>query len=268
MSDFLRQMAAASAARAETLQSGFPASQLDRPVRPLVLDRFDLIAEIKRLSPAAGALAPADEDRASRARQYTEGGAAAISVLTEPSRFGGALEHLQDVAAAADVPVMRKDFLVDVRQVEEARAAGASGVLLILALLDDAALRGMLDCAFELSMFVLLECFDENEVKRASRLVEHGSMAAHASQGRLLVGVNSRDLRTLGLDAGRLRSLAPLLPAAAVTVAESGLSEASDAAQAAGLGYRMALVGTALMRADDPARLIRGMLRAGRERLS
>lgn len=268
MSDFLRQMAAASAARAESLQGAFRASDFDRPVRPLVLDRFDLIAEIKEHSPAEGALAAANEDRGARARQYMEGGAAAISVLTEPSRFGGALGHLEEVATVADVPVMRKDFLVDVRQVEEARAAGASGVLLILSLLDDSMLRAMLDCAFELSMFGLLECFDENDVERAARLVEHGSIAARAEERRLLVGVNSRNLRTLALDTNKLRALAPLLPEAAVAVAESGLREASGAAEAADLGYRMALVGTALMRAAEPARLIRAMLRAGRERLS
>lgn len=268
MSDFLRQMAAASAARAENLQGAFRASDFDRPVRPLVLEGFDLIAEIKERSPAEGMLGSANENRTARARQYVQAGAAAISVLTEPSRFGGALGHLEEVAAVADVPVMRKDFLVDVRQVEEARAAGASGVLLILALLDDPVLRAMLDRAFELSMFVLLECFDENDLERAARLVEDGSFAARAGERRLLVGVNSRDLRTLGVDTGRLRALAPLLPEAAVGVAESGLSEASDAAEAAGLGYRIALVGTALMRAAEPDRLIRAMLAAGRERLS
>jgi indole-3-glycerol phosphate synthase len=268
MSDFLRQMAAASAARADNLPSAFRAVDFDKPVRPLVLDGFDVIAEIKERSPAEGVLAAADEDRASRARQYVQAGAAAISVLTEPSRFGGALGHLAEVAAVADVPVMRKDFLVDVRQIEEARAAGASGVLLILALLDDPVLRRMLDRAFELSMFVLLECFDESDLGRAAQLLERGSMAVQAGERRLLVGVNSRDLRTLAVDPDRLRALAPLLPEGAVAVAESGLSEANDAAEAASLGYRMALVGTALMRAAEPERLVRGMRRAGRERLS
>lgn len=268
MSDFLRQMASASAARAESLPRGFRAAAFDRPVRPLALGRFDVIAEIKERSPAEGALAGAGHDRARRARQYADGGAAAISVLTEPSRFGGALGHLEEVAAAATVPVMRKDFLVDVRQVQEARAAGASGVLLIMTLLDDAALRAMLDCALELSMFVLLECFDEGDLERAARLVENGILAERAREGRLLIGVNARNLRTLGVELDRLRALAPLVPGAAVSVAESGIGDAMQAAEAAGLGYRMALVGTALMRTADAAGLIRSMLDAGRERLS
>lgn len=267
MSNFLRQMAGASAERAETL-GPFRAASFGKPVLPLVLDRFDVIAEIKERSPSEGALATNGDDRVERALQYAEGGAAAISVLTEPSRFGGALDHLAEVAAAVSVPVMRKDFLVAVRQVEEARASGASGVLLIMALLDDARLRGMLDRAFELSMFVLLECFDERDLERAARLLEDGSIARWAAEHRLLVGINSRDLRTLRVAAGRLSAMAGLLPAGAAAVAESGLVDAASAADAAGLGYRMALVGTALMRAAEPACLVRDMLRSGRERLS
>lgn len=267
MSDFLRQMAEASAARAATLRA-FRDADLDKPVLPLRLARFDVIAEIKERSPSEGALALQGDDRVARALQYGQGGAAAISVLTEPSRFGGALAHLTEVAAGVGVPVMRKDFLVDRLQVEEARAAGASGVLLIAALLDDARLRAMLDRAFELSMFVLLECFDEGDLERASSLLEDGAIARHAAEHRLLVGINSRDLRTLRVDAGRLPALAGRLPGGAVAVAESGLDDAGAAADMAGLGYRMALVGTALMRAAEPARLVADMLRAGRERLA
>ena len=265
MSDFLRQMAATSAARAEALPRAFGAADFDKPVYPLALDRFDLIAEIKARSPSEGALVTDADDRAGRARQYARGGAAAISVLTEPSRFGGALEHLTEVAAAVGVPVMRKDFIVDVRQVQEARAAGASGVLLILALLDEHKLRAMLDCAFELSMFVLLECFDERDLERAVRLLEDGALAGRAAERLLLVGINSRDLRTLRVDADRLAALAPGLPEGAIAVAESGLGDAADAARVAGFGYRMALVGTVLMRAAEPDGLVRDMLRRGRE---
>lgn len=271
MSDFLSQMARASSARAEAVQGPFRSPDFGRPLLPLTLDGFDVIAEIKERSPAQGALAAAGEDRVWRARQYVAGGAAAISVLTEPSRFGGALEHLEQVAeavAGAAVPVMRKDFLVDRRQVEEARAAGASGVLLIAALQEDRALHAMLDCAFELSMFVLLECFDEGDLVRVSKLLEQDVLAAQAENGRLLVGINARNLRTLRVEAERLSALAPLLPRQAVAVAESGLTDAPDAAEVAGMGYRMALVGTALMRAAQPADLIQRMLRAGRDRLS
>jgi indole-3-glycerol phosphate synthase len=157
MSDFLQQMAKLSAERAGAV-GRIHAGDLDKPVATLQLGAFDIIAEIKGRSPAEGELAGADLDRVGQARDYARGGAAAISVLTEPSRFDGALAHLEEVAAAVpDTPVMRKDFLVDPVQVSEARKAGASGVLLITAMLSDDKLRAMLDCAFELGMFVLLE---------------------------------------------------------------------------------------------------------------
>jgi len=262
MSDFLQQMAQHSAERASNVGS-FVAGDLEKPVVPLRLSAFDVIAEIKGRSPAEGELAGADLDRSEQARQYAAGGAVAISVLTEPSQFGGALEHLEEVVAAVqDTPVMRKDFLVDPLQVLEARCAGASGVLLITAMLDDDRLRAMLDCAWEQEMFVLLECFDEDDLNRVSQLLEYPPDADHAVAGRLLVGVNTRNLRTLEVDNERLARLAPLLPDARC-VAESGLHTEDDAAAAAGLGYRLALVGTALMRSDDPAALIAAMRAAG-----
>ena len=163
MSDFLATMAQSSAERAARA-GPIGAAQLDKPVVPLQLGAFDVIAEIKDRSPAEGGLTARGVDRAARARQYADGGAAAISVLTEPSRFDGSLEHLEEVVTAvAGTPVMRKDFLVDPVQVLEARRAGASGVLLITAMLSDEKLRAMLDVAFELGMFVLLEAFDEND---------------------------------------------------------------------------------------------------------
>ena len=265
MSDFLRQMAAASAARAEAL-GAFRAADFDKPLYPLALARFDVIAEIKERSPSAGLLAANGADRAARARLYAEGGAAAISVLTEPARFGGAVGHLAEVAADVRIPVMRKDFLVDPRQVQEARAAGASGVLLIAAMATDASLRAMLDCAFELSMFVLLECFDESDLERAGGLLSDGAVAKQAAEQRLLLGINARDLRTLRVDPGRLAAMAARLPEGAVAVAESGIDDAAAAAGVAACGYRAALVGTALMRSPDPAGLVRRMLEAGRER--
>ncbi|MEX2124384.1 MAG: indole-3-glycerol phosphate synthase TrpC [Woeseia sp.] len=267
MSDFLRTMAAGSAERAASIRRSFPARELDLPTAPLRFGGFDLIAEIKERSPSEGVLAPQAGTRADRARQYVRGGAAAISVLTEPASFGGDLSHLRDVVAAvsgAGVPVMRKDFLVDARQILEARAAGASGVLLIAAMLSDAELAGMLDCAFEHSLFVLLESFDENDVARSLRLLRLERFADKAARGRLLVGVNSRNLRTLEVDPARLAGLLPRLPEGAVAVAESGLRTAEDAAAVASLGYRVALVGSALMRNADPAALIADMLAAGR----
>ena len=262
MSDFLQTMAASSAARAAQAPS-FVDADFDKPVVPLDLGTFDVIAEIKNRSPAEGQLgcqSPYSESKGashliSRAQAYAAGGATAISVLTEPSRFDGELAHLEDVVAAVpETPVMRKDFLVDPVQVLEARKAGASGVLLITTMLDDAKLGEMLDCAFEHGMFVLLESFDKDDLERSAQFLDR--------DGQLLIGVNTRNLRTLEVDPDRLERLGPSLPAARC-VAESGLRSPEDAARVAGWGYTMALVGTALMRSDDPTALVTGMRDAG-----
>ena len=267
MSDFLCTMADGSAQRAASIGQAFSARDFDLPVFPLILQGFDLIAEIKMRSPSEGELSREQASHGERALQYVRGGAAAISVLTEPSRFGGDMSHLREVVAAVKgqrIPVMRKDFLVDVRQVLEARAAGASGVLLIAAMLRDKPLQNMLDCAFEHSLFVLLESFDADDVLRTRKLLELPRYADKAAHGQLLAGVNSRNLRTLQVDPGSLARLSHSLPAGTVTVAESGLKDAEDAASVSGLGYGVALVGTALMRGPDPAALIGEMLAAGR----
>ena len=262
MSDFLQTMAASSAERAAAA-APFAAADFDKPVAPLTLSDFEIIAEIKNRSPAEGALAKEDDDRPARAAGYAAGGAAAISVLTEPTRFAGALEHLEEVAAAVPgTPVMRKDFLVEPIQILEARASGASGVLLIMTMLPDKKLREMLDCAAEHDMFVLLESFDGEDLSRASGLLDNPVDHERAERGQLLFGVNTRDLRSLHVDPHRLAALAPDLPHARC-VAESGLHDADDAATVATLGYRLALVGTALMRSDDPAGLIAAMRSAG-----
>lgn len=258
MSDFLQDMAKSSAARAAQAPS-FTAADFDKPVVPLTPGPFGIIAEIKRRSPAEGRLDTTPEFGTSylisRAEAYAAGGAAAISVLTEPSRFDGELAHLEDVAAALhETPVMRKDFLVDPVQVLEARKAGASGVLLITTMVDDATLRAMIDCAWEHGMFVLLESFDEEDLGRSARFL--------GGAGQLLIGVNTRNLRTLEVDGDRLRNLASSLPDA-ICVAESGLSVPEDAARVAGWGYTMALVGTALMRSENPGALITAMTTAG-----
>ena len=262
MSDFLQTMAAASRERAAAA-GRLSAASFDKPLVPLRLGGFDVIAEIKDRSPAEGDLAKEGSDRRARAQRYAQGGAAAISVLTEPSHFSGSLEHLEEVVAAVpNTPVMRKDFLVDPVQVLQARASGASGVLLIVTMLGDDKLREMLDCATEHGMFVLLESFDSDDLSRASGLLDNPDNQERAEKGQLLFGVNTRNLRTLHVDPERLKKLAPALPAARC-VAESGLHDANDAARVAELGYRLALVGTALMRSDDPSALVTAMRLAG-----
>lgn len=271
MSDFLRDMAASSRERAAKLPARYSGAALDRPVFPLRLDSFDIIAEIKDTSPAEGVLASGGADRKQRALDYARGGAAVISVLTEPSRFSGEAGHLEEVAdtvASLELPVMRKDFLVDTRQVIEARACGASGVLLIAAMQSDAELSSMLDCAFDHSLFVLLESFDADDLSRSSKLLQNSRYADAAASGRLLVGINTRNLRTLQVDPARLERLSGELPPGVVAVAESGQTTSDDVARVAGWGYSMALVGTALMRSPNPGELIADMRAAGRERKS
>ena len=268
MSDFLQTMAASSAERAAAASATLRAADFDKPLVPLCLDDFDIIAEIKDRSPAEGDLAAAGSNRSEQAARYAAGGAAAISVLTEPSRFAGELDHLEEVVAAVpDTPVMRKDFLVEPVQILEARRAGASGVLLIVTMLSDATLSDMLACAWEHGMFVLLESFDADDLARTSRLLQQPVHADKAASAELLVGVNTRNLRTLKVDAERLEKLAPVLPQARC-VAESGLRAASDAGQVAAWGYRLALVGTALMQSADAAALVAAMRAAGRARIA
>ena len=267
MSDFLNKMARTSRARAEAVTRTFKPSDLDRPAYPLRLTGFDLIAEIKERSPAEGELSADAGNRSDRAKLYVEGGAAAISVLTEPEHFDGTLSHLGEVVDAvspAEMPVMRKDFLVDQVQILEAKAHGASGVLLITAILDDDNLTSMLDCAFEHDLFVLLESFEELDLERSVHILQRVKYRELAARKKFLVGVNTRNLRTLAVDPLRLKKFGPILPHGVTSVAESGQRTAEDAACVSGWGYDMTLVGTALMRADEPARLIEDMLNAGR----
>lgn len=273
-SDFLRGMAAASRDRDQAARARLSDAQLRSQL--LCLDEpcalrlppggFDVIAEIKKRSPAEGKLDAALASPAEQARAYTAGGAAALSVLTEPTRFDGSLDDLHDAARAAGAtPAMRKDFLVSRYQVREARLAGASGVLLIAAMLDAEQLEAMLEAAFELNLFALVEVFDEADLDRTLPLLARMGPAEAAGRCRYLLGVNCRDLRTLRVDFGHFEKLAPLLPDTVPWVAESGLTEPEQAAQLAALGYRLALVGTTLMRSADPAAAIAAIRRCGSE---
>jgi indole-3-glycerol phosphate synthase len=271
MSDFLDQMAAGSrqrvaAARARESEAVLRARAMAQPPAPALGlgGRFDLIAELKLRSPALGALGSATDDWLGRVIGYARAGAAAVSVLTEPTRFDGSLAHLAAVARALaprGVPAMRKDFLVDPYQLLEARAAGAGGVLLIVRMLDDALLAAMQATANELGLFVLLETFDGADIERAQALVA----ARPAGGAPVLVGVNSRDLQTLQVVPERLEQLAPLLPKHLPRVAESGLETPADCARLVRAGYDLALVGGALMTAPVPDDAVRAMLAAGRE---
>jgi indole-3-glycerol phosphate synthase len=209
-----------------------------------------VIAEVKRRSPSKGALADIP-DPARLAAAYEKGGAAAISVLTEERRFGGSLDDLRAVRAAVDVPVLRKDFIVDGYQLLEARAAGADLALLIVAALDDDELRRLHDEARDLGLTVLVEVHDEAETERAVAL------------GAELVGINARNLRTLDVDPGAFARLAPLVPDDRVLVAESGISGPADVQAYVAEGARVVLVGEALVKDGDPTAAVAAMTGVG-----
>jgi indole-3-glycerol phosphate synthase len=268
--DFLAEMSASSRqrvslARAQLSDAEILARATDTPAPPrlqLSARRFDLIAEVKFRSPAAGQLRAGSEDQVNaRVAGYAEAGAAVVSVLTEPSRFDGTLAHLKTAVRALNgrIPAMRKDFLVDPYQVCEARLFGAGGVLVIVRMLDDATAAALIECAIRLKLFVLLETFDEGDIARAAALVMQ-----YSSTAELLVGVNCRDLATLEVVPGRLEELVRALPASVPRVAESGIATPQDAGRLAIAGYDVALVGNALMNALEPLQLVRAMLSAAR----
>ncbi len=211
---------------------------------------LSIIAEIKRRSPSAGSMAP-DLDPVNQARIYARSGAAAISVLTEPNHFAGSIADLEAVVAAVEIPVLRKDFMLDPAQVWEARAAGADAILLIVAALPGDDLEIMLSEASEAGLDALVEAHTAEEVDRA------------IAAGAAIVGVNNRDLTTFHTDLAVAERLAPRLPGRLVRIAESGVSSPEGAARMAAAGYDAILVGEALVTADDPASLLRSLMDVG-----
>jgi indole-3-glycerol phosphate synthase len=197
-----------------------------------------LIAEVKKASPSAGVFR-ADFDPAAIARIYERHGAACISVLTDQPSFQGQLAHLEEVRAAVDVPLLRKDFLIDRYQLLEARAAGADAVLLIAEILDTAALRRLLREANELGLQALVELYDRDNL---SRVLDAGAR---------LIGINNRDLRTFTVRLEHTLELAAALPADVCLVSESGIRTRSDLERLHAAGVQAALIGETLMRAPD-----------------
>ena len=214
--------------------------------------RVNVIAECKRRSPSRGMLA-ADYEPVAIARHYQSGGAAAISVLTEPTFFDGSLEHLVAVRAAVDIPLLRKDFIVDEYQLFEARACGADAILLIVAALEQGTLRRLQTRAWELDLAALVEVHNEEEVARA---VEGGAR---------LIGVNNRNLRTLSVDVEASYRLAARIPAEAIAVSESGLQSRADLEKLSAAGYRAFLIGERFMTDANPAAAIQGLIGKGVE---
>jgi len=210
-----------------------------------------VIAEVKRASPSRGRLAEI-ADPASLAVSYQTGGASAISVLTEGRRFGGSLADLTDVRAAVDVPVLRKDFIVEPYQVFEARAADADLVLLIVAALEQPVLAELHALIVELGMTPLVEAHSADEVECALDV------------GAQIVGVNARDLTTFELDRDLFGSLADRIPSGVVRVAESAVSTPDDVAHYRAAGADVVLIGEALVTDGDPISTLESFLEAGR----
>jgi indole-3-glycerol phosphate synthase len=206
------------------------------------------VAECKRASPSEGVIRP-EYDPAQIARQYKQAAAAALSVLTEPTHFQGALDHLAAVRHAVDLPLLRKDFVVDTYQLVEARAYGADAALLIAAALDPAHLGDLLDAARDLDLGVLVEVHDDAEVD--------GLDLDRVD----VLGVNSRDLKTFEVDLGRAERIFSRLPERIVRVAESGIRDAEAAARLRRSGADAFLVGTHLMRQPDPGRALAALRR-------
>jgi indole-3-glycerol phosphate synthase len=271
MSGFLKEIARSSLERlkkaraVETEKELWQRASDTPPAPPLKLSTvgFDVIAELKLRSPAKGMLRAPTEDVAARVTSYAQGGAVAVSVLTEPYHFDGSMAHLaraSETLAPLGIPTLRKDFIIEPYQIMEARALGAGGVLVILRMLDHGRITELLDCAAMLHMFVLLEGFDEEDLACGRQLVTERAGRVET----LLVGVNSRDLDTLQVVPDRLEGLVSKLPAEVPRVAESGVATPEDAARLARAGYQLVLVGAALMADDQPETLVGRMVHAGR----
>jgi indole-3-glycerol phosphate synthase len=254
--DLLAAIVAATRRGVEVREAARPLTRLDRDRRrapqghaferalkaPDTAPR--VIAECKRRSPSKGILR-AQYDPATHARAYADAGAAAISVLTEPAFFDGAPEHLRAVRAAVDIPVLRKDFIVTEYQLVEAAWLGADAALLIVSALEPRELVDLLGIAEGLGLAALVEVHDVEELRRA------------IDAGARVIGVNSRNLRTLAVDSGVLAAVAAHLPAAVTAVAESGIKTRDDLNRLSFAGYHAFLVGERLIAQPDPGAALR-----------
>ncbi len=257
MTTFLDRMRQSSLGRLQQAQAATDFSEqrrsaLESPTQPFPDVAFAVIAEVKPVSPSEGNLGPVSP--IDQAVSYQAGGATAISVLTEPTEFGGSLELMRKVARRVQTPVLRKDFIVDPYQVWEARAHGADGVLAIARMFDRSSLRQILEAAAEAELFVLLEAFDSSDLEMIDDVLD--------VEAQLLVGVNSRNLATLKVRRDAHQKLAPFLPAGVVAIAESGIETLAQVRTLSAIGYDGVLVGTALMRSEQPGESVREMIGA------
>lgn len=261
MSDVLREICDAKRAEVAKAKAARPLADVERAARdaspprgfaialqrPVAAGHYGLIAEIKKASPSAGLIRP-DFDPAALAHAYAAGGATCLSVLTDAPYFQGKPEYLMAARAAVDLPVLRKDFMLEPYQIVESRAMGADCVLLILAALTDREAAELEGTARDLGMDVLAEVHNRPELDRALKLKSH------------LIGVNNRNLKTLKVDLVTTEELSQAVPAGRTLVSESGLNNPSDLARLAKTGAHCFLVGEALMRQQDVAAATRALL--------
>lgn len=208
--------------------------------------RVNIIAEVKRRSPSKGIIRE-EFDHISIARSYEDAGAAAVSVLTEEEFFGGSLDFLRDIRKVVRIPLLRKDFIFDEYQVYEAAEAGAAAILLIAAILGDRLLTELMSRADELGLDALVEVHTEEEMRRVAQ-----------TEARI-IGVNNRDLKTFEVDLSTSLKLAPLAPATAILVSESGIDSGKAIDRLKSAGYSGVLVGERLMREPDPGASLRSL---------
>jgi indole-3-glycerol phosphate synthase len=259
--DLLAAIVAATRRIVEVRQHALPSSTLERRAAAAApkagrfraaierADRLNVIAECKRRSPSGGVLR-VEYDPVALARTYASAGAAAISVLTEPTFFDGSLEHLRAIRAAVDLPLLRKDFIVSEYQLVEAAAAGADAVLLIVAALERSELGQLHHQARGFGLDVLVEVHDAEE------------LAAALDVGARIIGVNNRNLRTLEVDTTASDELIAHIPAAIVAVSESGLRTPGDLLRLRKLGYRGFLIGERFMIVPDPGAALEELITA------
>lgn len=224
--------------------SGLPPTSAMTLAESIASPGLGIIAEIKRRSPSRGNLG-CEMSTQELARAYERGGAAAISVLTDGAHFGGSLADLQRAREVTSLPLLRKDFIIDEYQLFEAKAYGADAILLIVGLLKPEELARLLSVAREIGLDALVEVHSEEELERAF------------SAGADIIGVNSRDLRTLAVDTAAFYRLIPLIPEGSLSVAESGISQPDELRALRELGADAALIGTAIASCDDPERKLK-----------
>ncbi len=245
----LKKQRTLASLEADAKHASKPRGFADALLRVASADGNALICEVKRKSPSAGEINNGRPPEVA-AMAYETGGAACISVLTDGPSFGGSLDDMRTVRAAVDLPVLRKDFMIDPIQIVEARAAGADAILIIMGAMDDALAAELHSVADDYGMSVLLEAHDEAEFVRALGLPS------------ALMGVNNRDLRTFTTDLGVTERLADMMPDGRLLISESGIRAAVDIARLRACGARGFLVGESLMRSENPAESVRLLARA------